>query len=630
MTTGDPFRHRRSGARGILCRLRSDERGFSLLETVIAITVIFGALLTLSYAATIGFQYESLARQKQTATGIADQIMEQTRGLAWDRITAGHLSADLTADPNLVTSCAGDAAGVYRLLSCTAQTGRPGSGERVVAGASSCASSSPDCVVPLVRHTGQITQNNIAYTWRTYDTNNCPTLTTGGCAATTPYRVTVIVTWTGGRVAPNKIVQVQSLFWSPTGCRSTSTHPFAAPCQPFFLGVSSVAQGNINVTGTVAGTTFESGDLSTSGVQSSVQQEQLSQAEGSFSQSGVRLVDSLGAATAAGDVAASSAADTDPGTGASTWSEVTCGTSVLCAGGSVSTGSSNTVVLTAPGGETAQSDSTTAAGAANICPPPPDTGQTDGKPCSGSRIQQGGELSAVVTLNGAATPLGNATLARILAAAGSPNTTFSDRVQYNATGLCSPITGSDGCLEQTTTRAVGTVNVGALPENVPATVPWTGVNAWNGYYFSIVGYTDNATAAVGSNSSSSAAGGNVPAPTASIGVGSTVHCWNGIGYTSESASSATGVTCAPFDFTWPISGHLVRIQMSGTTAPAVITRSPQAAATSQTDVTAQITPPGATITYVVSVDGVTVADLTITVNLNTLEARGSYAAAPTP
>jgi len=611
-------------------RVHDDERGFSLLETVIAITVIFGALMTLAYSASVGFQYGSLARQRQTATGIADQIMEQTRGLAWDRITAGHLSSDLTADPNLVTSCAGDAAGVYRFLSCAAQTGRPGSGERVVAGASSCGSSTPDCVYPLVRHTGQITQNNIAYTWRTYDTNNCPTLTTGGCAATTPYRVTVIVTWTGGRAAPNKIVQVQSLFWSPTGCRSTSTHPFAAPCQPFFLGVSSVAQGNINVTGTVAGTTFESGDLSTSGVQSSVQQEQLSQAEGSFSQSGVRLVDSLGAATVAGDVAASSAADTDPGTGASTWSEVTCGTSVLCAGGSVSTGSSNTMVLTAPGGETAQSDSTTAAGAANICPPPPATGQTDGNPCSGSRIQQGGELSAVVTLNGAATPLGNATLARILAAAGSPNTTFSDRVQYNATGLCSPITGSDGCLEQTTTRAVGTVNVGALPENVPATSPWTGVNAWNGYYFSIVGYTDNATAAVGSNSSSSAAGGNVPAPTASIGVGATVHCWNGIGYTTVLASSATAVACAPFDLTWPISGHMVRIQMSGTTSPAVITRSPQAAATSQTDVTAQITPPGATITYVVTVDGATVADLTITVNLNTLEARGTYAAAPTP
>jgi hypothetical protein len=302
----------------------------------------------------------------------------------------------------------------------------------------------------------------------------------------------------------------------------------------------------------------------------------------------------------------------------------------VCAGGSVSTGSSNSVVLTAPAGESARSDSTTAAGAANICPPPPDTGQTDGKPCSGSRIQQGGTLSAVLTLDGSATPLGSATLASILAATGSPNKTFSDRVQYSATGLCSPITGSDGCLEQTTTRAIGTVNVGALPANVSATVPWTGPNAWNGYYFSIVGYTDSATAAVGTNSSSSAAGGNMPAPTASIGVAGTVHCWNGLGYTSVSASSATAVTCAPFDFTWTIGGHLVRIQMSGTTSPAVITRSPLAAATSQTDVTAQITPPGATITYVVSVDGAAVADLTITVNLNTLEARGSYAAAPTP
>lgn len=79
----------------VRARLHTDERGFTLLETIIAITIIFSALLALAYTATIGFTYESLARQKQTATGIADQIMEQARGLAWDRITAGHLSTDL-------------------------------------------------------------------------------------------------------------------------------------------------------------------------------------------------------------------------------------------------------------------------------------------------------------------------------------------------------------------------------------------------------------------------------------------------------------------------------------------------------------------------------------------------------
>ncbi len=609
--------------------MRSDERGFSLLETVIAITVIFGALLTLSYAATIGFQYESLARQKQTATGIADQIMEQTRGLAWDRITAGHLSSDLAGDPNLVTSCSGDAAGVYRLLSCTAQTGRPGSGERVVAGASSCASSSPDCVYPLVRHAGQITQNNIGYTWRTYDTNNCPTVTTAGCTATTPYRVTVIVTWTGGRAAPNKIVQVQSLFWSPTGCRSTSTHPFAAPCQPFFLGVSSVAQGNINVAGTVAGTTFESGDLSTSGVESSVQQEQLSQAEGSFK-----------------SVGGSSRGLPRGGNGGRRHR------GVLGRGHGSRDGGEHLVRgdlwddrrlrgrvgldrlvehrgPDRPGWRDRPERQHDGGWRREHLPSAAGHGSDGRQAVLGITHPAGRDALGRHDAQRSSDPLGSATLARILAAAGSPNKTFSDRVQYSATGLCSPITGSDGCLEQTTTRAVGTVNVGALPANVPATLPWTGVNPWNGYYFSIVGYTDGATAAVGTNSSSSAAGGNVPAPTASIGVGGTVHCWNGLGYTSVLASSATAVTCAPFDFTWLIGSHLVRVRMSGTTSPAVITRSPLAAATSQTDVTAQITPPGATITYVVSVDGATVADLTITVNLNTLEARGSYAAAPT-
>jgi Tfp pilus assembly protein PilE len=636
--------------------LSSDDSGFTLIETVIAVTVIFGSLLSLAYTATIGFGYEDLARQKQAATGIADQIMEQARGLAWDRITAGHLASDITStDPNLVTGCSGDAAGTYRLFSCTA-TSQPGSSEKVVKQSTTpCTTGSPGypkCVYPLVVHSGTITENNITYTWWAYDTNSCPTTTSTGCPTvtagttttgqTSPYRITVRVTWTGGKNAPNKVVQVQSLFWSPNGCRSTATHPFAAPCQPFLLGVATIPTGTINIaqgtdlsaSAAVSGSTFVSADLNTTGVDSSVQSEQLSYASGSFTQSGVRLVDGAVTSTAGGTVAASSAADTDPGTTSSTYSSVICpDTTYPCTGGSVSTGGSNVVTLTAPGGDTGRSTSTTSATSVNVCPPPTDTAQLDAKPCGGSRILQGSTntLSAKLTLNGTTPSLGAASLAKIFAPA-SVSKTFVDRVQNGQVpaGLCAPIASSNGCMEATATRTIGTLNIGAIPGSIPGTpAGWSGAQAWNGSYFSIVGYQDSVSALAGTNSTLSAAGANVAAPTATVNAGN-VYCWNGVNnYNTVAASSATAVTCAPLVWSQTMGGHIVIVTMTGTTAPRQITLSPSSAAATQTDVTAQVTPPSATIEYGISVDGVTVVTVTITVDLHTLEARGSYSAAPT-
>jgi prepilin-type N-terminal cleavage/methylation domain-containing protein len=622
-------------------RLHSDERGFTMMEVVIAIGIIATAMTALAYTATVGFKYGSLARQKQTATGIADQIMEQVRGLAWDKITAGHVSTDLSvSDPNLTTGCTGDSAGVYRFLSC-AGNGTPGSGEKVVAAATACPVANPDCVYPLVRHTGTITQNDIAYTWRTYDTNNCPTSTTTGCTAATPYRITVAVTWTGGRSAPSKIVRVQSLFWSPGGCRSTATHPFAAPCQPFYYGVSKVPQANVHIEGSIDGIdeNFTEGDLFASGVESTLQQEQLSQVQGSFSQSGVRLVNDGVAETAGGDTASTSAADTDPGTTATTYSKVTCGSPAACAGGTVSAnGGGSTITFSAPNGETAESDSTTQAWSTNVCPPPSDTAQTDQKACGGSRIQQGGVLSAVVDLN-PSVQLGSLTLARIANAANSPNKTFVDRVQYATSGVgfpttgCSPLNNADGCVESRTSRVVGTVNVAGLPTLVPAPASltdWSGANAWNGYYFSIVGYQDSATTAVGTNLTGGTCSGTscIPAPTATISAG-TVYCWNGSGYDSVAASSASAVACSPVSFTQNVNGHSVTVSIQAlNTAAASITKTPTTSATTQTDSNAQIVPPTATIRYSIDVDAVNKVLLTISVNLNTLEARGVYSTAP--
>src|SRR5438876_969356 len=132
---GDPAGTTPMTRRTLERRLRAlarEERGFTLVETVFAITVIFGSLLALAYTATIGFAYGDLARQKTAGTGVANQLMEEIRGLAYDTLGKGMLTSDLTAeaaDPNgLIKGCGSPI--VYRYVSCTAGS-TPGSGEKI-------------------------------------------------------------------------------------------------------------------------------------------------------------------------------------------------------------------------------------------------------------------------------------------------------------------------------------------------------------------------------------------------------------------------------------------------------------------------------------------------------------------
>ena len=92
---------------GFLRRIRvrlAPEGGFTLVELMVALGVILLALLAMAYTATIGFSDISLARQRQTATGLANEAMERVRALSFDKITAGHANSDLqSAQDGLIT-----------------------------------------------------------------------------------------------------------------------------------------------------------------------------------------------------------------------------------------------------------------------------------------------------------------------------------------------------------------------------------------------------------------------------------------------------------------------------------------------------------------------------------------------
>ena len=423
-----------------------------------------------------------LARQKDAATGVANQVMEDARGLAYSKITTGLLDTDLGGDSRIV-SCSG----VYRFISCSAGTVK-GSGEKIVYATSASATNPTQ---PLIPHIGTITKNGVAYTWSIYDSQD-------DSVTNAPYRLTVIVSWSAGRTTATKIVQVQSLFWSPAGCRSLNLHPFAAPCQAFFASSATMPAANLDIAGTVNGTAFTDGDLYTPDVQSSGQVEQVSQVQGSVTRSSVSVTSGGVTSTAGGTVAQTSAADNDPGSGGALYSRVRCPTDVSCNGGTVTSASgpgTTSLAFTAPGSESYETDSTTSASVTNVCPPPTAIAETDAQPCGGSRAQQGGPLTALLTMNGFIPALGTATVAQIQAAA-SPSTAFINRVAYGTSSLCTPISTVDGCLESSATRNFGTINIGGLPSGMSAPAGWSGA-AWNGYFLSLVGYSDTASAAAG-------------------------------------------------------------------------------------------------------------------------------------
>src|SRR6266542_1043590 len=89
-------------------RLRG-EAGFTLVELMVAVGIMLVALLALAYTATIGFSDIALARQRQGATGLANQTMEQIRALPFDVLKKGLSNAELAGggDPNIISGCGG-------------------------------------------------------------------------------------------------------------------------------------------------------------------------------------------------------------------------------------------------------------------------------------------------------------------------------------------------------------------------------------------------------------------------------------------------------------------------------------------------------------------------------------------
>lgn len=175
---------------------RSADAGLTLIEVVVAIAIIGGALLTVLAAATSGFAFQSMARQRQSAVAVANKIVEELRARPYSQVV---LPETLSTKDAHSQKCRKN---VLRLVACTGDGVTSGSGEPIVN-----------------RESGTVSLNKITYTWYAYISRLSPAA---------PYRLTVFADWTWkGRPFS---VNVQTMLWSPDGCNGSGTHPVSGPC----------------------------------------------------------------------------------------------------------------------------------------------------------------------------------------------------------------------------------------------------------------------------------------------------------------------------------------------------------------------------------------------------------------
>jgi type II secretory pathway pseudopilin PulG len=562
-------------------RLGRGEDGMSLVEVMVALGVMLASLVALAHTVTVALTDTGFARQRQTANQILNQTIEEVRGLPYETLEKGLSSSDLTGDSNIV-SCAG----VYYFRACPPGTPAP---EKLI---HNTGLATTDPLVPHVSSFGP-PEYTVTYTRKVYVTEAQDVPSAGA------YRLTVIVSWSGAlRSGGHDQVEAQTLIYSPEGCTSPTTHPFSAPCAPFFYGTGSVDAGSVQVSGAIDGLQYESGTLDLPTVRADLQQEQVTRVEGTVTFPGGRLETATQTLTVAA-ASTSSAADTDPGTSATAYHAPTALGPAAAGTGEISE-NGNRLSIETLGGDAASTISATAATLSNPC-----NGQTDSRPCGYGSNRQNGAARLLLDVSG----LGNAVLARV-GSQSAADTAYGRRQVA--------VTGTDGIVREVVARRLSDVRIGGLPADVSAPLGWLG------YWIRLSNYSVTVDAQSGTSST---------APTVTIGSGQ-IEAWNGVGYTTTTVTSTGGdVTVLPLAHTSSSGPGSTLVRISGTVTVQASTTSQAfhpSSGTTRTSATALAgAPMVGTISYRVTVDGVVVADLTILVNLGTTSASTTYQPAPT-
>jgi len=387
--------------RRALARRAGGEAGFTLIEVLVAMVITLIVMTSLSYVVVSALKTIQQGKQRQTATGLATQQLERLRAMPYDKVTLATTGASVLT-PNPYATVTG---GATTLDASALQTLVPG----VTA-------------EPLVLNTvsGQWADqqvDNVTYRVYTYVTR--PAVASGGQT----FNLTVVVTWTSN-VWPNGRASVErTTTFSPAGCLSTATSPFAAPCQVYVTTRAGDAQAGVSVSSTedpavspwlLGANGVEQLQLAFPATSSSFYVEQTATGNAAALTTS-SIVQKISGTTSTGGQSAKAAVDSDPSSTPNQSVSVTTpghSTASQSVNDGFGAGSRGTLTMTQGGSDVGHARSAIGADTA-ICRGLSDAALATGtptRPCSSADIQPGGTGSSLVYRS----PLGggDVTLAR--------------------------------------------------------------------------------------------------------------------------------------------------------------------------------------------------------------------------
>jgi type II secretory pathway pseudopilin PulG len=570
----------------LIARLRSRtarEEGFTLVEVMVAVAILFIALLALARTATVAFTDIAASRQRQTANQLANQLVEEVRAIPYESVKRGLKTNQLTGDPNVI-NCSGTY--YFPNLGCPAPTGS----EKVVH-----TNGGPN-TRPLVPHNGSVGPPDYpsTYNWSVYVTEAADAPSAGA------YRVTAQVTWTPAqRSGVRSSIDAKTLLYSPTGSVDSSTHPFTGPRQAYFFGSANAGAGEFSSVGTAGGQAFDLMSADLLQTTSTVQTEQTIRAEGATYLPGLTHT-VAGVESTSGGTSATSQADTDPVTTTGTYDRKQLGPQPF---GFQFVGSTSASLLSwVDGADLGETTSATAAGGSSAC-----NNQTDGFACGfGSATQDdGGNESDYgdfdTSMFAVVQDAGPAEVLRVMSTS-DPTTAYARR-----TGA-----GPAGLVRGNVSWRLPEIWLGGLP------LEMDDPNNWSGYWIRLTGFQATASAEAGPG-----------AATPAVSVGGQLQYWRNNGYTTATVTTNGGSfdirDISHRDNSVGPNNDRIDVLISGSLniERSTTTRAVNAGAT--TEATAAVgSPLVAEFTYQILKNDVLVVDLTIAFNAGRARVATSY------